>query len=324
MKRMHADQGRILVTGANGFVGASALAGLTDSLGDRVIGTARRPVPGSPFTRSPSLDAQADWSSVLDDVCCVVHCAARVHVMREKHDDPLAEFRRINVAGTLALARQAAAYGVRRFVFLSSIKVNGEQSSADRPFTSGDIPAPQDPYGVSKLEAECGLTALAHETGMEVVIVRPPLVYGPGVGANFLSMMRWLHRGLPLPLGAIPNRRSLVALDNLVDLILKCVDHPAAANATFLVSDGEDLSTPELLRRTGKALGKRARLFSVPQRFLETGAAIAGKRGVAERLCGSLQVNIDATRLALGWEPPVTVDDALERTAHWFLERRAR
>lgn len=249
----------------------------------------------------------------------MVHAAARVHVMDDRASDPLAEFRRINVQGTLNLARQAAAAGVRRFVFISSIKVNGEATKLGIPFSADDIPAPLDPYGVSKMEAEQGLREIAAQTGMEVVIIRPPLVYGPGVKANFRAMMHWLTRGVPLPLGAIHNRRSLVALDNLVDLIVSCLDHPAAANQTFLVSDGEDLSTTQLLRRMGRALGKPVRLIPVPPALIKVGATLMGKRAVAQRLCDSLQVDISKTRQLLGWSPLLSVDEGLKKAAQGYL-----
>jgi nucleoside-diphosphate-sugar epimerase len=243
-----------------------------------------------------------------------MHCAARVHVMAESLADPLAEFRRVNVQGTLNLARQAAAAGVRRFVFVSSIGVNGAETF-QQSFTSEDSVAPHSPYAVSKYEAELGLQALAAETGMEVVIIRPPLVYGPGAPGNFGSLMRWLKRGVPLPLGAIHNQRSLVALDNLVDLIVLCLTHPAAANQTFLVSDGEDVSTSELLRRMGQALDRPARLLPVPQSWLKLAAAMVGKSDVAQRLCGSLQVDISKTRRLLVWTPPISLDEGLRRAA---------
>jgi nucleoside-diphosphate-sugar epimerase len=242
--------------------------------------------------------------------------------MNDVATDPLAEFRRINVAGTLQLARQAAKAGVKRFVFISSIKVNGESTTLGQPYTAQQAPAPIDPYGVSKWEAEQQLLALATETGMEVVIIRPVLVYGPGVKANFLSMMKWLYKGVPLPLGAIHNKRSLVALDNLVDLIVTCIDHPQAANQTFLVSDGEDLSTTELLQRMSQALGKRPRLLPVPAWMLATASTVLGKKSISQRLCGSLQVDITHTRQQLDWTPPVSVDVALRKTAQHFLEQQ--
>jgi nucleoside-diphosphate-sugar epimerase len=246
----------------------------------------------------------------------VVHLAARVHVMNDKCLDPLNDFRRVNVDGTANLARQAASARVRRFVFLSSIKVNGELTEAGRPFTAFDVPAPVDPYGVSKHEAEQLLRKISAETGMEVVIIRSPLVYGPGVKANFESMMRWLVRGVPLPLAEMTeNRRSLVALDNLVDLIVICLNHAAAGNRTFLVSDGEDLSTADLLNRMGAALGHPARLFSIPPALLKLGATLLHKPGLYQRLGGSLQLDITKTRQLLGWIPPLSVSEGLRRTA---------
>jgi nucleoside-diphosphate-sugar epimerase len=245
----------------------------------------------------------------------VVHLAARVHVINDTVADPLAEFRKSNVEATLALATQAAQAGVQRFIFISSVKVNGEHTQPGHTFRADDTPSPQDPYGISKMEAEVGLRAIAQQTGMEVVIIRPPLVYGPGVKANFASMVQWLQRGVPLPLGAIHNRRSLVALDNLVDLITTCLDHPAAANQTLMVSDGEDVSTTELLRRMAAALGIPARLLPVPQRLLEWGATLVGKKEVAQRLFSSLQVDAQPTRQLLGWKPPVSLDQGLRQVA---------
>lgn len=316
--------GPVLVTGASGFVGRALVERL---LADGVptlaaVRTAAVLPAGARQVHAPDLGPDADWRAALDGVACVVHLAARVHVMRDDAADPLAEFRRVNVQGTLALARQAAEAGVRRLVFASSIKVNGEGSAPGRPFTADDVPAPCDPYGISKHEAEQALWAVAAQTGMELVIVRPVLVYGPGVKANFRSLMGWLARGLPLPLGAIHNRRSLVALDNLVDLLTTCVDHPAAAGQVFLAGDGEDLSTTELLRRLGVALGKPARLLPVPAAWLEGAARLLGRAPVAQRLCGSLQVDIGKARDLLGWTPPVTVDDALRKTARAFLAQR--
>lgn len=255
----------------------------------------------------------------MKNVDLVVHLAARVHVMNDKSSDPLAEFRCVNVEGTAALARQAAVAGVRRFVFLSSVKVNGEFTKPGHPFTADDVPAPEDLYGVPKYEAEQLLRQIAAETGMEVVIIRPPLVYGPGVKANFESMMRWLARGLPLPLAAVTeNRRSLVALDNLVDLIVTCLNHPAAANQTFLVSDGEDLSTAQLLKRMGAAIRQPARLFYLPPTLLKLGATVLKRPGIYQRLCGSLQLDIAKTIQLLGWTPPVSVDEGLRRAVEGF------
>lgn len=307
----------ILVTGATGFVGKALCAELA-ARGRAARAASRKPVPGC-FTIG-TIDENTDWSDALQGVNRVVHLAARVHVMNDQAADPLAEFRRANVAATLQLARQAAAAGVRRFVFASSVKVNGEATTEGHPFTADDTPHPEDPYGISKLEAEQGLLQLARDTGMEVAIVRPPLVYGPGVGANFRSMLRWVRRGVPLPLGAVRNRRTLVAMDNLVDLIILCLDHPGAANQVLLAGDGEDVSTPELLRRVAAALGTRARLLPVPPVLLQSAAALVGKRAVASRLCGSLQLDLAKTRRLLGWTPKVGLDEALRRTAQEFIQ----
>lgn len=319
---------RILMTGGTGFVGSAIMNCLMSRGTFDVInitrGNATSLVPGAVAHMVSDIASYDRWPELFSGVGTVIHCAARVHVMDDRLSDPLAEFRKVNVEGTLNLARQAATAGVRRFIFLSSIKVNGEGTAPGHSYEADDVPAPMDPYGISKLEAEQGLRALAAEIGMEVVIIRPVLVYGPGVKANFLSMMRWLNKGVPLPFGAIYNKRSLVALDNLVDLIVTCIDHPAAANQTFLVSDGEDLSTTELLRRMGVALGKPARLLPVPSWLLEAGAALLGKQALAQRLCGSLQVDISKTRELLNWTPPVSVDEALRKTAKHFLEQQAK
>ena len=313
---MRAPQ-QVLVTGANGFVGRAVCAQALAS-GFLVRGMTRRAcvLPGA--TENVvlgNMDESTQWDRAVSGCHAVVHAAARVHVMSDKADDPLQAFRRVNVQGALQLARQAASAGVRRFVFVSSIKVNGEASSPEHPLQADDAPAPSDPYGISKMEAEQGLREISAQTGMEVVIIRPPLVYGPGVKANFAAMMRWLQRGVPLPLGAIDNQRSLVALDNLVDLIITCAAHPAAANQTFLVSDGQDVSTTELLRRMGQAMGRPARLVPVPVGLLTLAATLVGKRDMAQRLCGSLQVDIEKTRQLLGWRPPLTLDQGLKKAA---------
>lgn len=308
----------VLVTGANGFVGQTLCARLCGSEfavrgAVRLVGRVRQDFE-TIGVGDISLDT--DWSAALRNVQQVVHLAARVHVMHDRGAGSWAEFHRVNVEGTANLARQAATGGVKRFIYLSSIKVNGEFTTPGRPFTAADVPAPDDSYGVSKHKAEQLLRQIAADSGMEAVIIRPPLVYGPGVKANFESMMRWLVHGIPLPLAAVnDNRRSLVALDNLVDLIVTCIKHPAAVGQTFLVSDGEDLSTAALLNRMGQALGAPARLFYTPVAVLKLGAAMFGRQRIYQRLCGSLQVDISKTYEILRWTPPVSVDDGLRRAA---------
>lgn len=268
------------------------------------------------------LGPQTDWTDALRGVACVVHAAARVHIMRDNEPSPFAVYRLANVEGTVRLARQAVSAGTKRFVFISSVKVNGEFTLPGARFTADDEPAPVDAYAISKSEAESALRLVAAETGMQLVVVRPPLVYGPGVRANFRSLMGCLSKGIPLPLGAVDNQRSLVALDNLVDFIALCASHRAAAGQKFLVSDGDDLSTTELLRRLGHALGRPARLLPVPPWLLELSARAVGRRGVAQRLCGSLQVDIGKNRELLGWVPPISVDEGLRRVATAFLNEK--
>ena len=309
---------RCLVTGAGGFIG-SAVVGRLARDGVPVVGAVRGLSAADHCTRGPSLDRGSDWSSLLAGCDAVVHAAARVHVMRDAASDPLKAYREVNVAGTLRLALQAAEAGVRRFVFISSVKVNGEETRPGVPFTASDRPSPMDPYGVSKAEAEAGLISLAADTGMDVVVVRPPLVYGPGAKANFRTMMHWVARGVPLPLGSVVhNRRSLLAVENLVDLIVTCLRHPAAVNQVFLAGDGEDLSTAELLRRLGLAMDVPARLLPMPVWLLMAGARAVREEAMMRRLCGSLQVDISKTRRMLGWTPPVDVDEGLRRAAAEF------
>lgn len=315
---------KILVTGGAGFIGKALINSLLHSEKHQPLASVRRITPSLPlFIQSiHTVGPDTDWREVLKDVDVVVHNAALVHVASDESDGALEAYRQVNTHGTLNLAHQAISSGVKRFVFISSIKVNGESTYLNRPFVVGDAPKPVGPYAVSKYEAENGLYDLTAKTGMDTVIIRPPLVYGPGVKANFLTMMRWLMRGIPLPLAAIENRRSLLALGNLIDLIITCIDHPAAANQTFLVSDGEDLSTPVLLRRLGAVLGKPARLFPVTHKLLDTGLRLLGKGDMAASLCGSLQVDMSKTNIILNWTPLLTVDQGLLITAQHFLRSR--
>jgi nucleoside-diphosphate-sugar epimerase len=309
-----ATPARTLVTGATGFVGRAVVDRLVRD-GTPVTAAVRRDPTtriGIREVRVGDLGPATDWTSALEGCDAVVHCAARVHVMSDTSVDPLAAYRAANVDGSVALAKQAAAAGVRRLVFISSIKVNGEGTALGKPYRADDPPAPVDPYGISKLEAEQALQALAATGAIELVIIRPPLVYGPGVKANFLSMARWIARGVPLPFGGVnANRRSFVALANLVDLIVTCLKHPDAVGQVFLVSDGEDLSTGELLRRTARALGVSSRLLPLPSSILAFGASALGRRDLWQRLGGTLQVDSMPTRARLGWTPPISVDAGL-------------
>ena len=309
--------GRVLVTGASGFVGKALSVRLLEE--NKALTLASRSQDSPEIVAIGELGITTDWMSALRQCDTVVHLAARVHVMQDTAADPLTVFRDVNVGGTVNLARQSAAAGVKRFVFISSVKVNGEITLPGRAFIETDPPAPQDAYGQSKHEAEQVLRLVAADSGMQVVIIRPPLVYGPGVKANFAALMRAVQRGYPLPLGAVHNQRSLVALDNLIDFIILCTTHPFAANQTFLVSDGQDMSTTQLIRGIAQAAGVSARLLPVPVPLLRAAASLLGKADAIDRLCGNLQVDISKARQLLNWNPPVSVQEGLRRAVQRVL-----
>ncbi|MCP9447172.1 MAG: SDR family oxidoreductase [Nitrospira sp.] len=321
----------VLITGATGFIG-SALCRRLQNEGLAVRAAVRDRSKIALPTDSESSDREwvvlydqstdEETRQALKGAQVVVHLAARVHVMRDQAADPLGEFRRINRDWTERLARAAAAQGVRRFVYLSSIKVNGEESVT--PFTEQDAPSPQDSYGISKWEAEEALAAVASETGLETAVIRSPLVYGPGVGGNFLSLLKLVRSGIPLPLGAVRNKRSLVYRDNLVDALVACARDPRASGQTYLVSDGEDVSTPELIRRIARAMGVPVRLWPVPVSLLRLGGRLVGQEGALARLTTSLQVDASKIRRVLGWSPPWSVDRGIEETAAWFMKQQSK
>ena len=308
---------RFLVTGASGFVGQALCRELL-SRGHDVVGVTRREFHVDDHARFrnlivDSIEADSDWSGIPDGVGCVIHLAARVHVMRDTSADPLKEFWKINVDGTRCLAKAAIERGITRFVYVSSIKVNGETTNGLNAFTETDEPVPTDDYGQSKLAAETSLQGLYEEFGGELVIVRPPLVYGAKVGGNFARLIRLIQSGVPLPFGAIRNRRSLVSIENLVDFLILCASHPAAADNTFLVSDGDDLSTPELVAQIAGALGMRSRLLPVPVSMLRLAGRCLGKTNEVQRLTDSLQADIEKSRRLLHWQPPFSVQDSVRR-----------
>ncbi|WP_367849019.1 UDP-glucose 4-epimerase family protein [Rhodoferax sp. WC2427] len=309
---------KVLVTGATGFVGRALVAHLLTlpqfevRAAVRASGVERLPA-GVQHVQVGDLDASTDWHTALAGIDAVVHLAARVHVMHEQAVDPLHAFRQVNVVGSTRLAQMAAQAGVQRLVFLSSIKVNGESTPAHQPFCETSPCAPQDGYSISKLETEQALQNVVRGSGLALTILRPPLVYGLGVGANFAALARAVARGTPLPLGYIDNQRSLLAVDNLVDLIATCLTHPAAAHQTLMVSDGEDLSTTALVQRIARAMDRPARLLPAPIWMLMTAATLLGRRAAAQRLCGNLQIDSRKARTLLGWIPPVTVDEGLRR-----------
>jgi nucleoside-diphosphate-sugar epimerase len=312
---------RILLTGASGFVGRATLRSAL-AAGPKVcavVRTGAAPAPPAQVVRISDLASYTRWRDALDGVDAVVHLAARVHVMRDRAADSLAAFRAVNVDGARQVASAAAEAGVRRFVFVSSVKVHGEASD-DAPLTAESPLAPADAYGRSKAEAEDALREIESRSPLRVVVVRPPLVYGPGVGANFLTLLKVVSRGWPLPLGRIDNRRSLIYVDNLADLLLLAAVHPAAAGRALLVADGPPVSTPELIRRMGRALGRPVRLAAVPEPWLRLAGRATGRSAAVDRLLGSLEVDDSPTRQLLGWREPVPPAEGLRRTADWFLD----
>nr|WP_316651714.1 SDR family oxidoreductase [uncultured Gellertiella sp.] len=301
----------ILVTGGTGFVGTALLEALKAAdIEFRAVSRSAR----DGFLPVGRFSATTDWDSALSGVETVVHLVARTHVMRETASDPLAVYREINVAASVRLAEEAARQGVRRFIFMSSIKVNGEETVPGKPFTAESLPRPDDAYGVSKLEAEEALKAIGARTGMEITIIRPPLIHGPGVKANFASLVRLATSGLPLPFGLVRNRRSLLHVGNLADFILAAIRHPQAGNRTFLLADEPALSLAELIRAIAAARGEKARLLPVPVTLLKMGLVLIGRKGIARRLFGSLEVDSSLARTVLGWQPPLTLEEGLRRT----------
>jgi nucleoside-diphosphate-sugar epimerase len=307
----------LLITGANGFVGRALISKLALETSHFVRASVRKKIIQFPsqieVVENMDASSNTNWTDALRDIDVVVHLFARVHVMDDKVADPLLEFRNINVNATIALAKTAAKLGIKRFIFLSSVKVNGELTF-NKPFSEFDLPHPQDAYAISKWEAEEALKKISKDTGMEVVIIRSPLVYGPNVKANFLKMMQYIKRGIPLPLGAIQNKRSLISIDNLVDFIAITISHLKAAHQTFLISDDEDISTTDLLRRIGKHIGKPARLIPLHPKILSFLFKISGRQDFCDRLLGSLEVDITKAKKLLAWSPPKTLDEGLRAT----------
>ncbi len=312
---------KVLITGAGGFVGRHLCEKMLHQ-GWKVRAAVRAPCPlplGVEIAAVGTIDGETDWTDVLSGVDAIIHLAARAHVMRETKADSMAIFRAVNVTATEHLAHAAVKAGIRRFVFISTVKVNGE-TTPNLPFSESMPVDPQDAYGLSKWEAEQHLRSISDGTGMELVILRPPLVYGPGVRANFLRLLSIANSGLPLPLESVKNRRSLIYVGNLVSAIQACLEHPSASGQTFLVSDGEDMSTAELIRRIGKALGRPVRLWPMPIGILQTLGGLLGRSAEAERLFDSLVIDNSKIRQLLDWNPPFTVDMGLADTAEWFLK----
>ena len=315
---------RVLVTGANGFIGQTLCERMLAE-GWQVRGTVRslnqvNNLPsGVDALPVGSIGPDTEWSKVLIGIDTVVHLAARVHIMKDSSSNPFAEYRKVNVMGSERLALTAAECGVKRFIFMSSIKVNGEENV--RAYKEEDAPAPKDSYGISKMQAEKRIKQIAADSGMDLVILRPPLVFGPGVKANFLELMKIVDKGTPLPLAKVDNRRSFIYIENLVDAVLTCIKHSGSAGQTYFVSDNEDVSTPELIRKTASALKKPTRLFPFPKLLLFILGRLIGKGPAVDRLFGSLTVDISKIKQGLGWKPPFTMEHGLQKTAEWYKEK---
>lgn len=321
---------KILVTGANGFIGKVLSAMLikegysvrcTVHFIESISREIKNSLNGCEIVKMDEIGQNTDWHEILGGVEAVVHLAARTPVMKENIPNPLTAYRKINVGGTESLARAASNAGIGRFIYVSSIGVNGSQT-LDRPFTEKDSPNPRDNYALSKWEAEQILHQIVEEVGLNVVIIRPSLVYGPGVKENLLRLLQWIYCGVPLPLTNIDNLRSLIGVDNLADLLVSCIENPNAVGETFLAADGEDLSTPELIRRLANMLNRPTRLFPFPKALLNMGARLLGKRDVLDRLCGSLVVDVNKARQLLNWRPKMNVNEGLAQMAEWYLSER--
>ncbi|MDH5479902.1 MAG: SDR family oxidoreductase [Nitrosomonas sp.] len=313
---------KFLITGANGFIGKALCAALIQR-GQSVRAAVRGAtslVEGAELVIVGKIDGETDWTNALRGVGAVIHLAARVHVMKESAADPLAEYLKVNLDGTKNLAVQAACAGVKRFVYVSSVKVNGEQTHGQQSYTEQDTPTPQDSYGITKYQAENALHHVAQETGLEMVIVRPPLVYGPGVKGNFISLLSAINRGIPLPLAGANNARSLIYVGNLVDALIVCATHPNATGQTYLVSDGEPISTALLVKEIADALGRKNHMFYFPPGLLRLIAAMLGRADKIDRLFGSLHVNDNKIRQELSWSPPYTLTQGLRETVNWYCK----
>jgi len=323
MQNKSSELMKVAVTGANGFIGTALTHKLCEK-GYDVRGIVRSKERS--LNRNSRLEifavgeinSDTNWNDALKGIDVVIHLASRVHKLNDASINPLAEYRRVNTDGTQRLAEISARAGVKRLIFISTIKVNGEKTAGDA-FTENHLAHPQDPYAISKWEAEQALHNISDATGLEIVILRLPLVYGQGVKANFLRLLDMVNKNIPLPLSMVNNKRSMIYIGNLVDAIIRCIEHPDAVNKTFLVSDGQDVSTPELIRMIAGAMGKKAKLFPCPLSLLKMIGKVAGKSDEIERLTGSLQIDTAKIRRELSWTPPFTMEQGLRKTADWFM-----